>query len=474
MIIIPYSKNGANDTQTLYSYDMVNNQKIQGVKLVLGDQGVNDGFVSSSNPIPVVFSTPSLSNVTRFDSQIGSFEIMTFDHLRTGATVANQTDDVLYLLFGEGLASETSATVVVPSNAILTLTRDDFNGRVSAFGNGVGHIIVTRFTVETSMSIPNGTSLKTINGESILGTGNIVVAPISNAASMSTSVNGLNSSNVRDAISELYALISQGLLNKAGLVDGKIPSGLLPSSILGQVHYISGFDPNVALPEAAENKGGYYIAITDGADYKTGDWAVSNGSIWERIDNTDAVISIAGKTGIVTLDAVDITSGVFSPLRIPNISWSKINSDLPNTLEGYGILDGAEKATTVEGYGITNAVTKTQMNGVPGCCVDSIGNVRSMPVKVNNTANYSLVAADNGCAIVTTTSIVVPLNTLVVGDIVMIFNDTAAPITITTSAVTAYISGIDTVKTSITLTERGMCSIWFYASNKITISGDVA
>lgn len=58
------------------------------------------------------------------------------------------------------------------------------------------------------------------------------------------------------------------------------------------------------------NEGIYYIVTTSGVFASlgliTGDWLISSGSAWKKIDNTDAVQSVAGKTGAVVLDADDI------------------------------------------------------------------------------------------------------------------------------------------------------------------------
>ena len=54
---------------------------------------------------------------------------------------------------------------------------------------------------------------------------------------------------------------------------------------------------------ATTYEGVYFIATgatTLVADAKTGDWIVSNGSEWTKIDNTDAVTSVAGYTGAIT------------------------------------------------------------------------------------------------------------------------------------------------------------------------------
>lgn len=43
--------------------------------------------------------------------------------------------------------------------------------------------------------------------------------------------------------------------------------------------------------------------------FEVGDIVINNGTLWSRIDATDAVASVAGKSGIVTLDADDISEG---------------------------------------------------------------------------------------------------------------------------------------------------------------------
>lgn len=61
--------------------------------------------------------------------------------------------------------------------------------------------------------------------------------------------------------------------------------------------------------------GHYYIVSTAGStnldgisDWGVGDWVVfSDSGVWQKLDNSDLVTSVAGKTGAVTLDAADIT-----------------------------------------------------------------------------------------------------------------------------------------------------------------------
>ena len=93
--------------------------------------------------------------------------------------------------------------------------------------------------------------------------------------------------------------------------NAKIPSSLLPDSVLGQLEYKGTFNPT-AYPLSPE-KGWFYISIGNGiiggVDYQVGDWAVFNGSTWDKVDNTDAVMSVNGKLGVVVLNGTDIPVG---------------------------------------------------------------------------------------------------------------------------------------------------------------------
>jgi hypothetical protein len=105
--------------------------------------------------------------------------------------------------------------------------------------------------------------------------------------------------------------------------DGKILAGALPDYILGQVMYGGTIGKNGALSltqdfnskfttkpstlpsDASTYEGVYFIATAAGTSqnvtYAVGDWVISSGVKWEKIDNTDAVSSVAGLTGAITV-----------------------------------------------------------------------------------------------------------------------------------------------------------------------------
>ena len=68
-----------------------------------------------------------------------------------------------------------------------------------------------------------------------------------------------------------------------------------------------------SLSSSSGNKGEYYIVSTAGSsnldgqtDWQPGDWVVFNGDVWQKIDTTDVVQSVAGRTGAVILTKSDV------------------------------------------------------------------------------------------------------------------------------------------------------------------------
>lgn len=151
-------------------------------------------------------------------------------------------------------------------------------------------------------------------------------------AGQNVSVKGLGSNAYT---STSYIPTSQkGTASGVATLDAtaKIPLTQLPDTILGQVVYggtVNGSTGVATLSVSAkeklgvtantitltasttattgypDNEGIYYIVTNDGdfsgLGLKTGDWLISTGTKWTKIDNTDAVASVNGKTGVVTI-----------------------------------------------------------------------------------------------------------------------------------------------------------------------------
>lgn len=118
--------------------------------------------------------------------------------------------------------------------------------------------------------------------------------------------------------------------NKADLENGKIIASQIPDYILGQmmfggliyinnyviptVNFNAKYGPLygqyviINIHEYYKYEGVYFIAHESGTildiDVKVGDWIVSTGSSWEKIDNTDAVTSVAGLVGNINASSL--------------------------------------------------------------------------------------------------------------------------------------------------------------------------
>ena len=89
------------------------------------------------------------------------------------------------------------------------------------------------------------------------------------------------------------------------------------NSVVGGVSYQGSWNANTNSPTITSSvgtKGHYYVVDVAGAtninsitDWKLGDWIIFNGTIWQKVDNTDAVVTVNGYTGTVTLTTADIS-----------------------------------------------------------------------------------------------------------------------------------------------------------------------
>ncbi len=100
----------------------------------------------------------------------------------------------------------------------------------------------------------------------------------------------------------------------------------------------------------------------------------------------------------------------------------------------------------------------------------------NVPAVGTKTTSYTLATSDIGKYVQVGSggSIIIPDATFAEGDIVSVFNNTSAGITITCTITTAYIAGADSDKATVTLATRGVATILFISSTVCVISGNVS
>lgn len=110
---------------------------------------------------------------------------------------------------------------------------------------------------------------------------------------------------------------------------------------------------NPALVSSTGTQGYYYVVSVAGStnldgitDWQVNDWAIFNGTTWQKIDNSDLVQSVNGQTGVVVLTAANVGA-------TPNTTYVNVGTGL----SGGGQLVGnvsvalANTAVTAGTYG---------------------------------------------------------------------------------------------------------------------------
>jgi hypothetical protein len=205
----------------------------------------------------------------------------------------------------------TSVMSAAPTAAQLPLGYMAFglvNGQASIWGNYDGTVrdLIQEGSPKVTVSQSTGTSTTDVMSQN----------------AVSTALGGKQSVSLKNQANG-YA----GLDENAKLVPDVIPDYVMSKLLFGGTIDLSG---DATLSEAFQSKYGFTTSITQITDdyapnyegvyfiaedmspftnqvvlnvagVSTGDWVISIGTKWVKIDNTDAVVSVNGKTGAVTL-----------------------------------------------------------------------------------------------------------------------------------------------------------------------------
>lgn len=159
-----------------------------------------------------------------------------------------------------------------------------------------------------------------------------------------------------DSAGAVWGGITGSIANQTDLIggSGKLLTSLIPDEVLSAMRYRGTWNATTnvrsvegtAMPAASgSNKGHYYKVSVAGStnldgitDWAIGDWVISNGSTYDKIDNTDAVVSVAGLTGVVPAatqaqaEAGTATNALMTPQRTAQaIAALAGGGGLPNT-----------------------------------------------------------------------------------------------------------------------------------------------
>jgi hypothetical protein len=201
-------------------------------------------------------------------------------------------------------------TIVQPSN-----WNDDhqLTGTIPVDNGGTGASTLTGYVKGNGTSAM--TAATTIPSTDVTGLGTMSTQNANNVTITGGSISG---TTVSGYIPTTEKAVANGVATLDG--SGTVPISQLPAAVLGALSYQGTWNASTNTPTLTSSvgtKGYYYVVNVAGStnlngvtDWQVGDWAVYNGTAWQKVDNTDAVTSVNGKTGTVVLGYGDITTGV--------------------------------------------------------------------------------------------------------------------------------------------------------------------
>ena len=354
---------------------------------------------------------------------------------------------------GKGLVTAASQTAIPTASSSVTglLTSANwstFNDKQNQL-NGTGFVKASG----TTITYDNSTYLTTIEGIAAGGelSGTYASPSLVNSAVTGKVLTGVNITGGTIADTD-------SILTAFGKVQNQI-NGLIGGSIYQGTWNASTNTPT--LTSSVGTAGYYYIVSVAGTtnlngitDWQIGDWVIYQGTEWEKVDNTDAVVSVNGFTGAVSLTTSNISEGsnlYYTDVRArtsisgsTGISYNNTTGVITNsapdqtvTLTGAGttsisgtypsftITSNDTYNGTVTSIGITESVAALSITGSP---VTTSGNIN---IGFAGT-NTQYVAGDG--SLVTFPSIISDANNLVTE----IYNNSGATLT---KGTVVYING---------------------------------
>lgn len=293
--------------------------------------------------------------------------------------VSDQSANVVYAGPVSGPAAPTGFRELV--NADLQYSSITLNGNTVSLG---GAATVTA-TATNALTIGTGLSGTSYDGSApitvaIASTGVVAASVGSASKTLTATVNAQGQltalADTSIAISNTQvsglgsaALLTAGAAGGVATLDGggTVPTSQLPAVVLGAVKYQGTWNATTNTPTLASGVGsqGYYYVVSvagstnlDGiTSWSVGDWAIYNGTAWQKIDNTDAVTSVNGYTGTVVLSATDV--GATSATSGTSILYGNGSGGTSNVTVGTGLSFAGGTLSASGGEGVVGPASST-------------------------------------------------------------------------------------------------------------------
>jgi hypothetical protein len=230
--------------------------------------------------------------------------------------------------------------------------------------DGVDGISVTSARIDF-----DGSLIITLSSGVELNVGEVVAPDLAERIKVITNGGG-TSQSVLDTLASLQTQITNLIPSQTGN-SGKFltTNGTSTSwaSVAGGLSYQGTWNATTNTPTLTSSvgvNGYYYIVDTAGStnlngitDWQIGDWLLFNGTVWQKIDQSNLVTSVAGRTGAVTLSNTDISGlGTMSTQNASSVAITGGTATLTS------LTTPTVQATNSAGLNLKNSAGTTQLS----------------------------------------------------------------------------------------------------------------
>lgn len=380
----------------------------------------------------------NVTNVNLVDGRDVSVDGAKLDGIEAGATADQNASEVPVTPVGNISSTDVqSALAELDSEKVPTTRQVNAGTGLTGGGDLSANRTINMPNVGTPNTYGSATQVPVVTTDAqgrVSGVVNTPINGVPGANITNTPAGNIAATNVQAALNELdsekQAISQKGVANGYASLDsgGKVPVSQLPDTVVGSVDYKGTWNANTNSPNLGAltpDKGDYYVVNVAGAtslggitDWQIGDWAIYNGTVWEKVDNTDQVMSVFGRMGAVTAQSGDYNASQITNTPAGTIAATNVQAALNeldaekvpttrNISAGAGLSGGGDLSAdrsismpnvgtpntygsatqvpqiTTDAQGRVSSVTNTPINGVPGANITNTpaGNISATNVQ---------------------------------------------------------------------------------------------